>query len=248
LPPYQPDAHPLLNTHSYRPAVRISAGKTSAGKYWHAEPPTLVAVPVSVAAASLVSTSLQSAIQQLKQDQASQQAVVVNNTAHKQTIEMETLSFSQRDLLLVGDTRGQTSIYDILTQRCLARKAMHNEQSVRKILWGGSLGLLSAGMDGKVVIADIEKLTYRALSGHTRGIHTLVNAPMHRLLVTAGFDHKILLFDPFISHNIGALPRIDTPVVDVMVNEMHNQIICVTQDKSIRIFDIRRPSQCMQVC
>lgn len=41
------------------------------------------------------------------------------------------MSFATRDLLLVGDTRGQTSVYDLLTQRLLAKREMHGGHSVR---------------------------------------------------------------------------------------------------------------------
>jgi hypothetical protein len=54
-----------------------------------------------------------------------------SSTADDSSDSDETMSFATRDLLLVGDTRGLTSVYDVLTQRMLAKKEMHGGHSVR---------------------------------------------------------------------------------------------------------------------
>ncbi|MDE1190863.1 MAG: hypothetical protein PW786_01785 [Arachidicoccus sp.] len=56
---------------------------------------------------------------------------------------------------------------------------------------------------------------------------------------SAGFDSRVLVFDPYLPTPTGALAAHHTNILDVVVNERKNQIITTCADKKIKVFDIR---------
>lgn len=68
------------------------------------------------------------------------------------------------------------------------------------------VGVVSAGMDGELVITDTDKwAVMRRMVGHRRGIHSLAQGPTNRLLVSLGYDAKLLIWDPYISQPTGRI-------------------------------------------
>jgi WD40 repeat protein len=115
-------------------------------------------------------------------------------------------------------------------------------ESVRKVAQIANVGLLSAGMDGGLHISDLESgRLVRSLLGHKRGVYAFAHCASHRCILSAGFDSRVLVFDPYLSSPTGALSghHGHGRLVDVLVNERKNQVVTVSSDKKVRIFDIR---------
>lgn len=147
---------------------------------------------------------------------------------------------TRSDLLIVGDTTGVCSLYNPATQKLQIAKDLHNGESVRRVALYQNMGILSAGMDAKLCMTDPSRFSVvRTLEGHKRGVYAFANCPSFRCIVSAGFDRKVLVWDPYISEPTGYLNSHHTKIVDVCVNEDKNQIITTCADKKIKIFDIR---------
>ena len=174
----------------------------------------------------------------------------------------ERFGSTHKDLIVVGDADGVVSVYDHndwtegSNPRLMCSQELHYDvndvrrqrtMSVRKMALWPNIGLVSAGMDGRLVICkDIEHLSrnYKTLrEGHTRGVFAFAHSPMHRCFVSAGYDRRILIWDPFLPTPVGQLAKTSSDVVDVVINQGHNQIITVTSDRKIKVYDIRTHTQ-----
>lgn len=62
--------------------------------------------------------------------------------------------------------------------------------------------------------------------------------------MTAGYDRRVLMWDPFTSRNVGQLNDVGDnsmaqAVVAVAVNDVHNQMVTATEDCKVKVWDIR---------
>jgi WD40 repeat protein len=113
-------------------------------------------------------------------------------------------------------------------------------ESIRRIAMLPTVGLLSAGMDGLLAISDLEAgKVVRELKGHKRGVYSFAHCEEHRCIFSAGFDSRVLVFDPYLPTPTGSLGASHGRVVDVLVNERKNQVVTVCADKKVKVFDIR---------
>lgn len=147
-----------------------------------------------------------------------------------------------KDLLIIGDTTGKVSAYstDYDDHRILETLDAHAGDSVRRVSLVPNVGLISAGMDARLVITDPERWqVVRTMKGHKRGVYSFANCHYYRCVLSAGFDRKVLVWDPYISTPTGSLGAHHTNILDVVVNEDKNQIITTCADKKIKVFDIR---------
>ena len=67
----------------------------------------------------------------------------------------------------------------------------------------------------------------------------------YNFIVSCGLERSILLWNPFTGRSIGTLQGHTASVQDVIVNEQDSQLISVSIDKVIKIWDIRS-NKCMQ--
>ncbi|XXQ30357.1 Uncharacterized protein PBTT_00812 [Plasmodiophora brassicae] len=67
----------------------------------------------------------------------------------------------------------------------------------------------------------------------------MASCPQNRLLVSIGYDAKILIWDPYISQSTGQINGHHLGVIDIIINEKHNQLITATVDCKINVYDIR---------
>ncbi len=71
--------------------------------------------------------------------------------------------YAKRDIVVFGDSSGNVQLYDAAKQEFVQRVGVHAAQVVRKVAFLPRLGLVSAGMDGRIAILDEEKSTVRYL-------------------------------------------------------------------------------------
>jgi WD40 repeat protein len=96
--------------------------------------------------------------------------------------------------------------------------------------------MVSSGMDARVVISDPEaQEVKRVLLGHQRGVYSFAYCPFFHCLLSAGFDRKVLVWDPYMPTPVGALNAHHTDLLGVLSNEACNQIITVCADKKIKV-------------
>jgi WD40 repeat protein len=150
-------------------------------------------------------------------------------------------------LLVVGDARGSIWIYEAESKRrVVTLERIHGTEAVRQARMIAGLGLVSTGLDARVAIIDADRWqVVRYLCGHERGIYSFAYSGVHRCLFTTGFDGQVLVWDPYYQKPIGRLNVQHNNVIEVLLNESRNQIITVSRDKKIRVFDVRN-FRCIQ--
>jgi len=86
--------------------------------------------------------------------------------------------------------------------------------------------MASGRMDGKLILWDTinskKKWVYKE---HTRGILSLVFNETMILLFSAGFDHKICIWNPYISSLIHKIEGHLSPILTLRVIESTHQLI-----------------------
>jgi len=72
---------------------------------------------------------------------------------------------------------------------------------------------------------------------HSKGVQTF--AVTSTFIASAGPDSSVLIWDPYVKESVGSLPARCGKVVDIISNEPYNQLIVISDDKKIRVFDMR---------
>jgi WD40 repeat protein len=179
-------------------------------------------------------------------------------TSIPQTITCGRAGHADKDLLVVGDTQGAITCFNIHTKRRVHVTQVHIDnapfgddahmQSVQRVSLVPHLGLLSAGMDGRLAITDPDRWSVVRYFGdklqgvgHVSGVYSFGTSEYYRCLLSAGFDRNVLVWSPLLNWPVGKLRGLQhtSQILDVLVNDERNQVITACVDKKIRIFDIR---------
>ena len=101
--------------------------------------------------------------------------------------------------------------------------------------------MASGRMDGKLILWDTinnkKKWTYNE---HSRGVLTLSFNEAMILLFSAGFDHKICIWNPYISTLIHKIEGHLAPILSLRVIEGTHQLVSVDTEGIVKITDTRR--------
>jgi len=167
------------------------------------------------------------------------------------------LSVLDASHFLVGDIYGNLAMYNYLDQNCRIRRNKHSYASsasssssssvsdtlcpMKQVKSVPRIGIVSCGMDRTIVVTDPNKWhTTRTLSGHTRGVHCIDFSLNHRILVSGGYDRRVIVWDPYVCKPLGFLSaQQHHDLVNVVINQQDNQIVIASVDKKIQVFDIR---------
>ena len=101
--------------------------------------------------------------------------------------------------------------------------------------------MASGRMDGRLLLWDTinsqRKFTYR---GHSRGILSLAFNESMILLFSAGFDHKICIWNPYIETLIHKIEGHLSPILSLRVIEGTHQLISMDSEGIVKVTDTRR--------
>ena len=101
--------------------------------------------------------------------------------------------------------------------------------------------MASGRMDGKLMLWDTinskKKWTYRE---HARGILSVAFNETMILLFSAGFDHKICIWNPYIPSLIHKIEGHLSPIYSLRVVEASHQLISMDSEGIVKITDTRR--------
>ncbi|KAJ3094945.1 hypothetical protein HDU97_007427 [Phlyctochytrium planicorne] len=99
--------------------------------------------------------------------------------------------------------------------------------------------LVVATQDGK------NKWNYFTAPVH-RGVNVFAYCKFPVCLVTGGTDRQLRLWNPYrLHHPMAALKGHNAPIVDVTINDLNGQILSLSSDRVIKVWDIRK-QQCLQ--
>jgi WD40 repeat protein len=105
----------------------------------------------------------------------------------------ETAVSADGDVIAVGGSEGEISLWDLARGRQIGTLAGHSGPVDAMAYSPDGATLASGGQDGRVVLWDTERNAMRAvLVGHTVGVQTAAWSPAGDLLYTAGADHEVI--------------------------------------------------------
>lgn len=109
-----------------------------------------------------------------------------------------------------------------------------------------TLDLITSSMDCYVKLFDLEKReTKWEVMAHSRGVYGFDVCKAFNFIATCGVERDIMLWNPFTGTSIGMLTGHTASVQKVIVVEDDNQLISLSTDKTIKIWDLRT-NKCMQ--
>eukprot|EP00755_Sulcionema_specki_P009640 Sspe_Gene.44261::Locus_21689_Transcript_1_1_Confidence_1.000_Length_4392::g.44261::m.44261 len=82
-------------------------------------------------------------------------------------------------------------------------------------------------------------------SGHRKAVHTFAWNDDLRILASCGAERDVLLWNPYIAKPVNRLQGFRSPLVDVVFNVSDGQLLTLSLDKVIRVWDVRT-WQCVQ--
>eukprot|EP00192_Tetraselmis_astigmatica_P000660 CAMPEP_0117689666 /NCGR_PEP_ID=MMETSP0804-20121206/24643_1 /TAXON_ID=1074897 /ORGANISM="Tetraselmis astigmatica, Strain CCMP880" /LENGTH=1073 /DNA_ID=CAMNT_0005502517 /DNA_START=57 /DNA_END=3278 /DNA_ORIENTATION=+ len=107
-------------------------------------------------------------------------------------------------------------------------------------------GIVTSSLDKTLAIVDVERrVETKRMIGHTKGVHAFEWTALYKFVASAGMDRKVMLWNPFSCKHIAVLQGHAASVRSVAINERDNQIISMSADKVIKVWDIRN-HKCMQ--
>jgi WD40 repeat protein len=158
---------------------------------------------------------------------------------------------TKQPVLVIGLSTGSVVCYKVATQAGALQGdmlcAIHVcEGPITRVVGAGEVGILVTSLSGVMVAIELDKWTVeRTYKGHARSIFCCAYASTYRLIATGGLDRKLTIWNPYVTKPTWLLEGHHDSIVEVIINELHNQIISLSADKHIRIWDIRR-MDCLQ--
>lgn len=127
----------------------------------------------------------------------------------------------------------------------LNRSSLHADWITKLFFLPELEQVISSSMDGTIKFINLDKMTvYREFRGHNAtgasvhvGVKNFVWAPMQKYVCSVGTDRVILMWDPYTMDVMCKLSGLASPVLELAVDERHQQIIASTQKKCIRTWD-----------
>ena len=104
--------------------------------------------------------------------------------------------------------------------------------------------LASGGIDTVVRLWDYDTKTVKqSLRGHSKTVRSLAYMHDYKILVSAGFDHEALVWNPFLSRALLPLRGHNAPLVRCMAVPGTPQLVTADSSGCVKIWDVRRFSE-----
>ena len=152
-----------------------------------------------------------------------------------------------RNLLFCGDSDGYIDVYN--TRQSIKKERTvqaHSHTPIRQLRFVPFLdAIISAGLDGSLIITYIRDWRPSLLIRNGRGIISFDISESTHTMVVVGFDQKVEIIDPLVRSRIGFLGNSAgnhghrDMIIGVSINDKFNQIITASQDNVLKIWDVR---------
>eukprot|EP01065_Artemidia_motanka_P040445 TRINITY_DN5079_c0_g1_i2.p1 TRINITY_DN5079_c0_g1~~TRINITY_DN5079_c0_g1_i2.p1 ORF type:complete len:1516 (+),score=483.91 TRINITY_DN5079_c0_g1_i2:49-4548(+) len=107
-------------------------------------------------------------------------------------------------------------------------------------------GVISGSWDGVVKLTGLETgKVIRELRGHQKSVFSLDWSESLKIIATCGTERHVHIWNPFIPKPVFRLQGLSSSLVHVRINELDHQIITLSNDKCIKVWDVRT-FRCMQ--
>ncbi|KAL0019122.1 hypothetical protein WJX79_001934 [Trebouxia sp. C0005] len=168
-------------------------------------------------------------------------------------------SSATEEVLAVGDIGGYVTLFN-LAENASEPKRSENRWGLRQV-WRQLLhtdwicqlqyvselnSILSCSLDKRLCLADVEaRATVKYLEGHTQGVRAVDWSRAYSFIASGGLDRNVMLWNPFQLHSMATLTGHAAAVTHITINERSSQIISLSADKVIKVWDIRN-NRCLQ--
>ncbi|KAA6426925.1 MAG: hypothetical protein FRX49_03249 [Trebouxia sp. A1-2] len=168
-------------------------------------------------------------------------------------------SSATEEVLAVGDIGGYVTLFN-LAENASEPKRSENRWGLRQV-WRQLLhtdwicqlqyvselnSILSCSLDKRLCLADVEaRVTVKYLEGHTQGVRAVDWSRAYSFIASGGLDRNVMLWNPFQLHSMATLTGHAAAVTHITINERSSQIISLSADKVIKVWDIRN-NRCLQ--
>nr|XP_024383322.1 WD repeat-containing protein on Y chromosome-like isoform X4 [Physcomitrium patens] len=123
---------------------------------------------------------------------------------------------------------------------------LHNDWMTSIKYLSHSNSLITTGMDSQLLMLDFEKRQIKwSGNEHANGIYACDYCRSYNFIVTCGLERYINIWNPFTAKTMGYLHGHEASVMDVQVNEIDNQIVSMSTDSQIKVWDMRS-SRCLE--
>lgn len=175
----------------------------------------------------------------------------------------------EREILIVGDNMGYVTVYFMDDDWAADNKQAENKIDDSKPLefkkrplrkkhhdgWVTKVGFVSevqamvtCGLDGDITLCDIQtnEQRYSPIRLHKKyGVHAWCWCRSYKFFASGGLDRQIIIWNPYTQMAMNYLQGHNAPVVDVQVNEAQHQLISMSVDKVVKVWDIQQ-YRCIQ--
>ncbi|KAJ3325279.1 hypothetical protein HDU76_013215 [Blyttiomyces sp. JEL0837] len=132
----------------------------------------------------------------------------------------------------------------------LSKRKAHNDWVLKVRYYHDLHAIVSCSADplaSLVVATQDGKNKWNLFSAPVhRGVNTFAYCRFPVSLVTGGTDRQLRLWNPHrLHHPMAALKGHNAPIIDITVNEMSGQILSLSADSVVKVWDIRK-LQCLQ--
>lgn len=170
-----------------------------------------------------------------------------------------------KEILMVGDNNGYVTVYPMdddwmeqesksdsepLRFKSKPSRQLYHTDWVTKVGFVSEMqAMVTCGLDGEINLCDLHmnrrKEGRDAIRLHKKGVHTWCWCKSYKWFASGGLDRQIIVWNPYTQRAITSLQGHNAPVLDVLVNETQHQLISMSVDKVVKVWDIRN-YKCIQ--
>jgi len=171
----------------------------------------------------------------------------------------------EKEILMVGDNNGYVTVYpmdddwaeqesksdnDPLRFKSKPSRQLYHTDWVTKVGFVSELqAMVTCGLDGEINLCDLHmnrrKEGRDAIKLHNKGVHSWCWCKSYKWFASGGLDRQIIVWNPYTQRAITSLQGHNAPILDVLVNETQHQLISMSVDKVVKVWDIRN-YKCIQ--
>jgi WD40 repeat protein len=168
----------------------------------------------------------------------------------------------EREILMVGDNNGCVTVYpldDDWTEQFADREMSFKTKPSRRQYhsdWVTKVGfvtelqsMVTCGLDGEINLCDVHmnqrKEGREAITVHKKGVHCWCWCASYKFFASGGLDRQIVIWNPYTQRSITSLQGHNASIMDVLVNEAQHQLVSLSVDKVVKVWDIRN-YRCIQ--
>ncbi|GFR47120.1 hypothetical protein Agub_g8807 [Astrephomene gubernaculifera] len=146
-----------------------------------------------------------------------------------------------------ANSTGSSSSVERLTEKPRWRYHHHSDWVMAVKYVADMNCVLAASLDKTVSITDAEeRVPLKKLEGHhTKGVNAVDWSSLYKFVATGSLDRRVIMWNPFSQKPLAVLSGHNAAVTGVVVNDRDNQIISLSTDHVIKIWDIRN-HKCVQ--